>query len=293
MRKENICVIRCETEAALERILGRLGSFAISSGLSVSQLERLLRAATVRCILTSAENASERKSISQISALTGLSRTAVSKIMKPPVHIKPEIQLREKYTNRILAAWHRDPKYIDKDGLPKTIPIFGRGISFETLTRTNGGGIPVRAMIDELLRIAAVKILPNRRVKALKLVAVGQGSSVDMIRSMGVKVEDLIGSLLHNTRMEASPRFVASVESTRISIERLALVRREVADRGSTFISELEESLFSDSKPGNRKSRDRPEQPCRAGIAVFYFEDGRFFNNVEKDSLRRKNLRRR
>jgi len=292
MRKENISAIRCETEVALERILGRLGSFAISNGLSVSQLEQFLRAATVRCILTSAENVSERKSISQISALTGLSRTAVSKIMKSPIRVKSEIQLREKYTNRILAAWHQDPKYIDKDGLPKAIPIFGRGISFETLTQTNGGGIPVRAMIDELLRTAAVKILPNRRVKALKLVAVGQGNSVDMIRSMGVKMEDLIGSLLHNARMETSPRFVASVESTRIPIKKLALIRREVADRGSTFISELEESLFSDPKSGKSKSRDRPERSCRAGIAVFYFEDARFFNNVIKDSLRRKNLRR-
>lgn len=292
MDKENTGAIRRETEAALERILGRLGSFAVSNGLSVSQLEQFLRSATVRQIMKSVDHDSTSKSVSRISALTGLSRTAVSEIMRSGAHTKPVIQLREKYTNRVLAAWHRDPKYIDRDGLPRSIPIYGRGNSFERLTRIHGGGIPVRAMLDELLRISAVKALPNQHVKAVKLVAVSQGNSIDMIRSIGLKVEDLVGSLMYNARAGNNPRFVASVESAHVPVESLALIRREVAHRGAAFVSELEESLFVDSRSPLKRSRGRTRRSCRAGFAVFYFEDAESSNNTGENLLRRKNLRR-
>lgn len=292
MNRSSTKAVRKEAYEALARIFNQLATFAIIGGLSITQLERILRISAVRSISLSQQDGSHGSNISRISALTGLSRAAVSCILKSKMEPGLTIQRKEQYTNRVLGAWHQDPKFIDQDGSPRALPIFGRGITFEALCRKHGGGIPVRAILDELRRVSAVELIQNQRVRAKSLVAVSQGINKDTVRAFGIRAEDFLRSLLHNIQVGSNHRFVASVESVDVPSSKLIFLRREIEKRGSALVSEVEESILAASRVARRGKNSQSSRLCRAGIAVFYFEDSKRLDNFQVDPYPRKNFRR-
>lgn len=292
MNRSSTKAIRKEAYEALARIFSQLAIFAVVSGLSITQLERILRTSAVRSISSSQQSNFRRSNISRISALTGLSRAAVSYILKSKTRSELTTQRKEQYTNRVLSAWHRDPKFIDRDGSPKVLPIFGRAATFEVLCRKYGSGVPVRAILDELTRMSAVELVKNQRVRAKSLIAVNQGIDKDTVRALGIKIEDFLRSLLHNIQIDSNRRFVASAESLSIPPNKLAFLRREIEKRGSTLVSEIEESILTASADERQANKSKDNHLCRAGIAVFYFEDSKQLDGSQISPRPRKNLRR-
>ena len=279
-------------EDALTRIFAQLGMFAIFGGISVSQMEKLLRKSAVRAVAASAQIGSANATVSTISAITGLSRSAVTRVLKVRTRNESASLLKEKYTNRVLGAWHKDPAFLNSDGLPRTLPIFGEGSTFEALSRRYSSGIPVRAVLEELVRLSAVEVIQDRRVRAKLSFAVNQGIDRSTIRALGIRVEDLLRSLFHNIESNSVPRFSIAVESS-IFVEKLPFIRREIERRGSEFASDVEDSILLGSINRKKEANSSKKRKCRAGVAIYYFEDsnrpdGSCFNLRPRKNLKRK-----
>ena len=73
----------------------------------------------------------------------------------------------------ILSAWLRDPRYVGSDGSPKTIPVHGKGVTFEAL---------VRRLIPTMSIAEAVKLLiahsDARRQSNDRIALLGKGSLI-------------------------------------------------------------------------------------------------------------------
>jgi len=283
--------VRAAAQSALLALLEPLAGFVLDSGISTSELQLLLRVAAVRSVAARQLALSDRTNISGIAAATGLSRSEVAKILKIKIgHREENAEIHLQATNRILSAWHDDPKFAKSNGQPVDLPIFGPGITFESLVRKYGRGIPTRAVLDELLRTKSVEVFDGEHVRALTIVAVDRGMSPRAIKVFGDRTSDLLKTMLANMRDPNQQHFISSVWSVVSSEKMLPILRRDISSRGSDFLDEVRETLArgEDNPSGKGKSRGF----AKVSVTVFYNEAPRNVTSRKTAPTTRRNLRR-
>jgi Family of unknown function (DUF6502) len=283
------------TIRALRQVVDSLMDLLLDAGVTVRECNHLIRERAVHIAAKKLKSQSSRISKSRIAILTGLTRSEVGRISKAS-----ETYERMKSglppARRVLAAWFDFPRFLSADGSPAILPVFGKRRSFESLVKVHGGGIPVRAMLDELTQLNAVELLPEQRIKAKLRVPISVGLSPDAIEAMGERCGDLLQTLTKNLRRAEPPLF----EGTSVILDAdptlLPVIRREIAEQGESFINGASSLL----KRSQRKPNKAPSSPTikhRVGVTVYYFDDG-----IECDAAmqfsggnpgRRTNLRRR
>ena len=150
--------------AALRRVLEPLVDLMFDTGITVQEFGRLVRDRAVRSAAVRLARESGRVSNSRVAIMTGLARTEVARILETPQ--RPlDSHIGQHPARKVLAAWHENRKFLNANGNPAVLPIFGARNSFEQLVAQYGGASPVRAMLDQLTEIGAVEILSAQRVK--------------------------------------------------------------------------------------------------------------------------------
>jgi hypothetical protein len=212
-----------------------------------------------------------RHSNSRVSIVTGLARAEVARILDSNV---PTYSLRgdQHPARRVLAAWHENQRFLAASGDPAVLPIFGKRKSFEQLVTAHSGGIPVRAMLDQLSQINAVEILAGQLVRVRSRVPIFKGMTCGAIANVGDRAGDLLGTLKHNLRTTSVPLFEGTAFIGDADIGALPLVRRQIAEQGSAFIVGAT-SLFSRSRRKPKRSETASQSQCRVGVTVYYFEE--------------------
>ena len=274
--------VRSVARRALLRLLEPLTAFAIDAGLSAQDINLLLREAAVKTVAQRQLEVSPRFNMSGIAATTGIPRAEISRILrqKKAQGGRPS-DSRQHSTNRILTAWHSEPKFTDLNGRPLILRMYGRGTTFESLVRSFGGGIPPRAVLDELLRSRVVDVLPGQRIQARTFKSGNHGFRPRAIKAFGDRASDLFSTMLSNIRTPEFPRFLATVSVPVVTKKMLPLIREHLSNRSADFVFEMQQSLPTASgKQGSPK----------VGVTVFYHEPVRAKKRL---SVSRTNLQRR
>jgi hypothetical protein len=285
--------IKEATLGALELILDPLLDLMFDVGLSVQELNFLTRSRAVHVATTRLVKDGGRRSNSRVAIITGIPRSEVTKISKlSKSHARKKVS--QQPARRTLAGWFSDPRYLSSTGEPAVLPIFGKRRSFENLVARYGVGIPVRAMLDELIQIGAIERLPNQRVTIKTRVPVSVGLTPTAIGAIGEHCKNLLETLIQNIRRAERPLFEATSLISDASPNLLPVIRREIADQGTSLINSTS-SMLKRSR-GRVKTKNADQVGRRAGVTVFYFEDP--VNSPAESasstkSQRRTNLRRR
>jgi hypothetical protein len=106
-----------------------------------------------------------KQSDSRISVITGLSRKEVKRIREI---LQSERSATEENYNRairVIYGWLSESDLKKNKKIKKEIPVYGNGFTFDTLVRRYSGDVPTRAVLDELVRIGAIKKISNNRVR--------------------------------------------------------------------------------------------------------------------------------
>jgi len=220
-----------------------------------------------------------RQSTSRVSVITGLSRKEVLRVRKIP---KPDDNLStERYNRaaRVIAAWLRERDFLDRKGLPAPLPITGSGTTFSGLVKRFGGDVPVRATLDELIRVGAVERLEDGRISLITRTYIPESSDADKLQILGTDVAHLISTIDHNLKSDPiGPFFQRKVAYDNLPDEVLPVFRRNSAKRAQTLLESLDRWLAQ---------RDRDVTPTvkgtgrnQAGIGIYYFEEP--YSNGEK-----------
>ena len=281
------------TFVALKRALGPLIDLMFDVGITVHELNQLIRESAVRAAATRLSKDGGRNNKSRIAIVTGLPRSEVARFLKLN-DASPNKRLGEPPARKVLAGWFDNPRFLSASGDPAILPIFGKRRSFEQLVALYSGGIPVRAMLDELTQLNAVERLEYQRVRPRTRIPILTGLTANSIEVIGERTRDLLETLTHNLRRRSKPLFEGTALFEEVDIESVSLIRREIADQGVNFINSAN-ALFgrSRSKPGRSTQKISPK--CRLGVTVYYFQ-----NDIESVStpkpnaayIRRKNLQR-
>ncbi len=267
-----------------------LVGLALDSGLSIREFRLILSEAAVRSVAAQQHKTARRLNISGIAATTGISRSAISRILSESVSVaKKPTRWHEQSTNRVLTVWHQDPKYTTSSGKPADLNIYGRGATFDSLVKRHGRGIPTRAVLDELTRAGSVEVLSQTRVRAKSSVAMDRGLTPRAIRSFGEHATELLSTMLQNIRNPEHARFIASVSAADISSKGLPLLRKEMASKGTNFLDDLRDILIHEESDGveGRKS----SESSRVSVTVYYHEASRKVVR-KQETGKRKNYRR-
>jgi len=278
--------VRAVARRALLQLLEPLSEFVIDTGLSTNELNSILRHAAVRSMAARQLEVSDRVNISGIAATTGIPRSEISRILKNSDKKNEKLNdRRQQSTNRILAAWHEQPKFTDANGQPADLKLYGRGVSFESLVKAYGRGIPTRAVLDELVRTHAVDVLPSQKIRAKTSLSVHRGISHQMIKAFGDRAAELLSTMLTNMRDPGSARFVGSVSGFTLKANALPLFKKELSTKGAEFLAEIQESLAHE--PVERSRRSNP-----VSVTVYYHEAVRRRASRKPPSSKRRNFRR-
>jgi uncharacterized protein DUF6502 len=282
------------TISALERVVDPLVDLMIDAGITVQEFCRLARERAVRSADMRVARESGRTSNSRVAIMTGLPRAEVARILSS-ADVSSSTRSGQHPARRVLAAWYDNRRFLGANGDPAVLPIFGRRRSFEQLVAIHSGGIPVRAMLDQLVQINAVEILDRQRVKARSRVPIFRGMTTSAIANLGERAGDLLRTLASNLRTESSPLFEETALFGDIEMGVVPLVRRQIAEQGAAFIDGAT-SLLSRSriKPGQSILKNSPQ--CRVGVTAYYFQDETQSDDglvVPINHSRRKNLQRR
>ena len=263
------------------------------AGVTVQEFNYLLRGRAVRAATKRVIKECGRNSKSRIAIMTGLPRSEVSKISHS-YSFPPNTPIEQHPARRVLTGWYDNPQFLAATGEPAVLPIFGKRRSFDRLVSLYGGGIPVRAMLDELTQIAAVELLPDQTVRAKSRVPILTGLTPNAIVAIGERCGDLLSTLTKNVHNLISPLFEATALVCDADVDMIPIVRRELISQGSSFINDAN-SLLKRSRSNRIGVLKKPERKRRLGVTVFYFENEVESNHRPAEEIkqgRRKNLRR-
>ena len=213
-----------------------------------------------------------KQSTSRVSVITGLSRKEVKRVRELPRPDDTASVERYNRAARVIAAWRRESNFQDAEGNAAPLLLEGTGATFSELVKRFSGDVPVRAILDELIRIGAVERLEDGRVSLIVRAYVPESSEADKLHILGTDVGYLISTIDHNLQADPmGPVFQRKVAYDNLPDEVLPEFRGLSAKRAQALLEKLDRWLAQ---------RDRDVTPTvkgtgrnRAGLGIYYFEE--------------------
>ncbi len=257
--------------AAITQVLRPLFRVLLRHHVSFGAFEDLAKRAYIDVVISDFGIPGKKPSISRASILSGLTRKEVQRLMSEPA--ESAAVDREQYNRaaRVLTAWTRDPEFVDARGEPQALDPQDGSASFAELVRRHSGDVPVRAVLDELLRVGAVRRSDDGKLELVVRAYVPQRSAVDKLEILGSDVSDLIDTIDHNIEHgDTDPRFQRKVMYRNVPVAALNDFRKLSGEQAQALLEQLDKWLAEHSEPS---PPDPPHQPrARVGMGIFYFE---------------------
>jgi hypothetical protein len=170
----------------------------------------------------------------------------------------------------VLTAWVRDPRFHATSGKPRALDVEG-AISFGALVKRHSGDMPAGAVLDELLRVGAIRRTPDGQIELVQRAYVPTAGTLEKVAMLGSDVADLIETIDHNIEHGADDaRFQRKVMYHDMPTAVVPAFRQLSATKAQALLERLDEWL---AKQACKQDDDAPDAPrARIGVGVFYFE---------------------
>ena len=257
--------------AALTVLLRPLVRILLRHGIPFDVLAAVARRVYVHVAAEEFVLPGRKQTTSRVSILTGLTRKEVRRITMAADVEDQEATDRYNRAARVMAGWIRDKNFQGKSGAPLALPVEGKTASFGALVRCYSGDMPVRAMLDELLRAGAVRKTRDGCIRLQARFYVPEKSETEKLHILGTDTADLIATIAHNLKTQTVPRFQRKVMYDNVPVEAVQEFQRLSAERAQAFLEGIDRWLAR---------RDRDVNPTvngtgrkRVGMGLYYFED--------------------
>lgn len=258
--------------SAVLRLLRPLVRILLRNGMSYGTFSDLAKWIYVDVATKEFVIEGKKQSTSRVAVLTGLSRKEVKRMqgIKRPDDSAQD----EKYNRaaRIIAAWRREPEFQDADGEPSVLSISGPWSTFSDIVRRFSGDMPVRAVLDELLRIGAVEQLDNGNIALVKKAYIPENSEAEKINILGTDVRHLIGTIDNNLNLVSTEvRFQRKVSYDNLPKEALPAFKKLSFKKAQKLLEQLDGWLAENDRDVNPAVKGTGRH--LAGLGIYYFEE--------------------
>lgn len=212
-----------------------------------------------------------KQTFSRVSVLTGLSRKEVVRLTNVKKDAAPVTKGPLNRAVRVISGWLRDPDFLDKNNDPKVLPLRGEVSSFEQLVARYSGDITARAILDELIRVGAVKKIQNTKVKLMHHGYIPDASLPEKLDVLSTHAHDLLTTGIHNlTQDQKKKRFQRQVTYQGMPQSVIDEFQDYSHDKCLALLLEFDRWLAEKEKNVQAK----PGEPIgRVGIGIYYFNN--------------------
>lgn len=263
---------------AIQRVVAALFRVLLRHGFSYTAFDALARRVYVEVALREFGIPGKKPSVSRASILSGLTRKEVQRLVEEAEQAGTERAVaapeRHNRAGRVLAAWARDSDFTDAAGRPRTLPLQEGPGSFAELVRRYSGDMPVRAVLDELVRLGGARRTDTGEIEYLQPRFIGRSSAGDKLDLLGSDVADLITTIDHNVAHgESDPRFQRKVMYRDMSPAVVPEFRTLVAAHGMAVLQQLDLWLAAHRSTGESDKQSPAGPKVRLGLGIYYFEE--------------------
>jgi len=245
--------IREAVSAAVEEVLEPLAQLAMGMQIGASDFIRLIEQAFIHAVERDAALAGRpRPGASAVAARSGLTRQRVSQLRSMGSSENSTGSVRQPQTLRILSAWKSDPKFSDRFGSPKILPVRGP-VSFNALVKRHGSGLRARSILKELDRIKAVRLTKEGDVEMLHPPDVDAARQEQAIRDLGEFGREFLETLTHNVLNPETPRYHRRVVGLHVKYEEVPRLVRDAGSQAGIWALAFQDAIADSSvtvKPG-------------------------------------------
>lgn len=262
----------------LSRVLDPLVRMMLEAGIGIGEFVTVAKSAYVRAAREEGRRAGgevKRPNASRISVVTGLTRLEVASILAAGEDGPVAPGRGRQRAERVLAGWWNDADFHDEHGEPAALPLRGPRRSFQALVRLYSGERWRSATIlDELLRVKAVRQLPDGRIRALSRSYATVRWDPEGITSVGEQLADHCETLLHNLRDPGHSRFVGRVVNSRVDPRYVPVLLRDLRESAQVFLQTQDSALnyVGHTLREERNTSQAVGPPMRLGVTLYIFE---------------------
>lgn len=269
-----------QTEAlhwAIRTLLRPLVRILLRNGMPFRAFAEHAKKAYVDAAMQELALEDRKPSLARASVITGLTRKEVSRLAAQEA---PDPGTTERYNRaaRVVSGWVRDRRYHDARGRPASLPLEGGRASFADVVKRYSGDMPARAVLDELLRVGAVRQLHDGRIRLVSRAYIPRTGEEEKLGILGTDVAALISTIDHNlTSPPEDAFFQLKVSYDNLTAEDLPRLREGTAKKAYALLKELDRIWSRRDRDVNPNVQGTGRK--RAMLGIYYHEDD--FERVE------------
>jgi len=229
-----------QRDAQLQLLLSELVLLLLPSGITPSHFAELAKRAFVNAAGQISRFRNGRFNQSRIAVITGLHRSEVKRLLREKgTYATSNSGLAR--TERVISGWVSDPRFLDRSGKPRQLPINGRRNSFASLVSAFAGDVPSRAVLDELKRSQSV-VQTHNTLRLNTRPAVPGGRLSQSLSQVLPALLDAIHLAAHGQATRGMIPMYRLTLAAKDSVE-LAILRDRLAGGASSLINGFRDSL--------------------------------------------------
>ena len=210
-------------------------------------------------------------SAGRISILAGIPRDEISRVVREWSEADGDTD-RHRVTRilRVLSDWSTDARYVGPYGWPLDIPFDSPGVdsvSFSALVRRLRRGTSPAAMLDELLRVGAVRRLESGAIRLENRAYILEAQSNASLNQLSTAVSNVLQTVSYNMDVEKEEDrwFERTVLADNgLSAKHLPYLADFLKDRGSQFLEAIDAWMAA-------RHPTAEEQRLNVGVGVYMF----------------------
>lgn len=250
---------------AVLRILRPLVRVLLRNGMAYGSFSELSRRAFVEVAYEDFTPKGKKQTISRVSALTGLTRKEVKRLVETPLSDASKSEQRYNRATRVVSGWINDKRFSNEAG-GEVLFLDDRKPSFNELVKAYSGDVPTKAMLSTLESAGTVKV-EGDQVILLRHAYIPGNDAVDKLHILGTDVAEMISTINHNLVHDADLRFQRKASSLAIKIEDIPAFRDLMRKKSQHLLEELDTWL------AHHTVEQDVESSRYISVGIYYNED--------------------
>lgn len=265
--------LKAAVQAAVLRMLDPLVRLMLAAGIGVGDFHSLAKVAYVRAARDQGREVRGelRPNISRIAVVTGLTRAEVAAMLTEDSDERRTSDRGRHRAERVLSGWWNDPDFHTPEGEPAVLPVSGSGKSFQALVARYSNEPRVVPILDELLRVNAVKQRTDGQLQAISRTYATVRWSPQGIHTLGEELREHCATLIHNLENPARPRYARRVINAQLNPRYLPILMRDIDEHLEIMADSLDDTLNARSR--TLTSSGTQQDGVRLSVSMYVFEE--------------------
>lgn len=259
---------------AIHRLLRTVVRHLIAQRITYPAFTQMLREIYLDVAETEFALPFKRQTVSRLSLITGLNRKEIARLRQLRKPLKATVAVEDNLVTHVIGRWMAGPPYTAPDGTPRRLPYESDRptvASFARLVRDLSVDIPVRSVLDELLRVGVVALLPQGDVELQQEANIPTEDIAAKLTLLGTDAAELFSTIMHNIEHPELPRLQRKVVYDNIGAEALAEIRAAARRTGGEFIRHANALLAAHDR--DRNPHAAGGQRTRVVLGTYYVEE--------------------